>query len=88
MMVTAIDQWHCVVDKNKKKNAVVKLLSMNQSQMALVFCNTKRMTDNLAGRLKKQNISSAAQRGDMDQHTRNRVMKGRQMSFEPATGRN
>ena len=75
LTVDAIDQWHCMVDKNRKTDAVVRLLAVNQPKMALVFCNTKRMVDTLAGRLKKQQISAAALHGDMDQHARNRVMK-------------
>ncbi len=75
LTVDLIDQWHCVVDKNKKTDAVARLLAVHQPKMALVFCNTKRMVDTLAGRLKKQHISTAALHGDMDQHARNRVMK-------------
>ncbi|MEX1308471.1 MAG: DEAD/DEAH box helicase [Eubacteriales bacterium] len=75
LTVNAIDQWHTSVDKSKKTEAIMRLLTVYRPQMALVFCNTKRMVDNLTERLKKHNISVAALHGDMDQHVRNRVMK-------------
>jgi ATP-dependent RNA helicase DeaD len=74
LTVNAIDQWHTMVDRNKKSDAIVRLLAVHRPQMALVFCNTKRMVDTLTERLKQHNITVAALHGDMDQHARNRVM--------------
>jgi len=75
MTVAAIDQWHSIVDRNRKTDGVVRLLAVHKPQMALVFCNTKRMVDTLVERLKSQNVPAAPLHGDMDQHARNRVMK-------------
>ena len=75
LTVNAIDQWHASVDRSKKTESIVRLLAVHKPQMALVFCNTKRMVDSLTDRLKEHNITAAALHGDMDQHARNRVMK-------------
>lgn len=75
LTVKAIDQWHTSVDRSKKTEAIVRLLAVHRPQMALIFCNTKRMVDTLADRLKQHNITTAALHGDMDQHARNRVMR-------------
>ncbi len=75
LTVNAIDQWHTMVDRSKKTEAIVRLLAVHRPQMALVFCNTKRMVDTLTERLKQHHITAAALHGDMDQHARNRVMR-------------
>jgi len=75
LTVESIDQWYCSVQRDKKTDAITKLLSVHKPKMSLVFCNTKRMVDTLVERLKKRGISAVALHGDLNQHARNRVMK-------------
>jgi ATP-dependent RNA helicase DeaD len=75
MTVAKIDQWFCNVPRGKKVEATLRLLTYHKPQLSLIFCNTKRMVDELVDRLKKNDISAVALHGDLNQHQRNRVMK-------------
>lgn len=57
-----------------KSDGLITLLSHYQPAAAVVFCNTKQMTQDLCQHLKKHNISAAALHGDLEQRDRDQVL--------------
>lgn len=53
MTVDSIEQRFYLVDKNKKKSATALLLRYYRPKLAIIFCNTKRMVDELVDFLGK-----------------------------------
>ena len=74
--VATVDQWHVHVKKADKSYAVGALLDYHQPKLTLIFCNTKRMVDELVKTMQKKGIPAAAIHGDLNQNARNRVMSG------------
>ena len=74
--VETVDQWHVHVKKAEKVYAVSTLIEYHEPKLTLIFCNTKRMVDDLVKGLRQKGISAAALHGDMNQNARNRVMDG------------
>jgi ATP-dependent RNA helicase DeaD len=64
------------VKKADKSYAVGALLDYHQPKLTLIFCNTKRMVDELVKTMQKKGIPAAAIHGDLNQNARNRVMSG------------
>ena len=74
--VEKVDQWHVHVKSSQKPDAVHTLLSFHAPKLALIFCNTKRMADELTKKMQEQGVAAAALHGDLNQSARNRVMNG------------
>lgn len=72
--VRKIEQSYCMVPNNKKMDALLELIEKYAPKRAIVFCNTKRMTDKLTKALGEKDISCAALHGDMRQGERTRTM--------------
>ncbi|MCD6512493.1 MAG: DEAD/DEAH box helicase [Thermoplasmata archaeon] len=75
--VTSEKQEHMfyVVSFNEKFSLLVHLLKKNNDGISLIFCATKRMTDNVAKELRKNGIKSGAIHGDMSQKQREEMLK-------------
>ncbi len=74
MTATNIEQSFFEVAKGHKKDALSLLLQYYQPKLSLVFCNTKKMTDELAADLKERGYTAEALHGDMKQEQRTQVM--------------
>jgi len=72
---TNIEHQFVMVRQPNKTEALVRFLDINPNMRGLVFCRTKRDTQNLAEELLKQNYKADALHGDLSQHQRDRVMK-------------
>ena len=57
-------------DSRKKRGALDAILDDSDIDNALIFCNRKRETANLATALSKQGVAAGALHGDMDQYRR------------------
>ncbi len=74
MTVQKIDQQYIELKANNKLEVLSRLIEADQVQLALVFCNTKRRTDELTEQLKARGYAAEALHGDMNQSIRTRVM--------------
>ncbi len=72
--VANIEQSAYMVPHNKKTDALYLLLSYHQPKRALIFCNTKKMVDDLVDRLNDNGYRSVGLHGDMKQNLRTKVM--------------
>ncbi|MDN4502858.1 ATP-dependent RNA helicase DbpA [Alteromonadaceae bacterium BrNp21-10] len=69
-----IEQIFYEVEDSKRDNGVCRLLSHYQPNSAIIFCNTKKETQELADYLATEQFSVLALHGDMEQRERNQVL--------------
>ncbi|MDU9376863.1 ATP-dependent RNA helicase DeaD [Methanocorpusculaceae archaeon Sp1] len=74
LTVPQIEQTYIEIRERDKLEALSRLLDMNNPELALVFCNTKRTVDDLMSRLQARGYFVEALHGDMKQMQRDRVM--------------
>ncbi|MBT8231858.1 MAG: DEAD/DEAH box helicase [Saprospiraceae bacterium] len=72
---TNIDHQFIVVKQSNKSEALKRILDLNANMRGVVFCRTKRDTQELAEELLKRNYKADALHGDLSQAQRDRVMK-------------
>lgn len=72
--VESIQQFYFMVAMGRKTDALKLLLSAYAPEAAMVFCNTKKMVDELTEELVKSGIRAAGLHGDMKQAQRTQVM--------------
>ncbi len=63
------------VSQNLKFSLLVHLLKNEQTNLVMVFCNTRRNTDFVAHNLQKEGIDATAIHGGLTQARRNRIME-------------
>ncbi len=73
--VDTITQYCYQVPQGKKIDAVKLLLSYHKPARSLIFCNTKKMVDELVDNLNDDGYKSIGLHGDMKQNVRNKVMQ-------------
>lgn len=74
LTVPQIEQTYIEVRERDKLEALCRTLDMNNPELALVFCNTKKTVDDLMGSLQARGYFVEALHGDMKQMQRDRVM--------------
>lgn len=72
--VAAIKQAYYRVAKKDKSEALCRLIDYYQPVRSLIFCNTKRMVDEIAGMLKEKGYEAEGLHGDLTQNQRDTVM--------------
>ncbi len=72
--VEAIEQYFYEVPSGRKLDALVLLLSMYEPKLSMIFCNTKRMVDELTEALTAKGFKASGIHGDMKQAARTQVM--------------
>ena len=70
-----IQQYRIEVERGDKTEITARLLEAGSYERAIAFCNTKNMTDRLAGLLKMRGISSEAIHGDIQQRIREKTLE-------------
>ena len=70
-----IEHQYTMVKQADKPEALTRFLDLHQDMRGLIFCRTKRDTQNLAETLLKKNYKVDALHGDLSQMQRDRVMK-------------
>lgn len=75
LTVPNIEQFYYEVRPKKKLEVLCRLLDMYSPKLSVVFCNTKRMADEVAGQLKNRGYFAEGLHGDLKQSQRDRVMK-------------
>lgn len=72
--VELIDQYWFMTAMGRKTDALKLLLAAYSPESAMVFCNTKKMVDELTEELVKSGIRAVGLHGDMKQAQRTQVM--------------
>ena len=75
LTVDGIAQYYCDVPKNMKMGALKNLVDFYDHQRTIIFCNTKRMVDDLADDLQGMGYIANGLHGDMKQAIRTRVIQ-------------
>jgi ATP-dependent RNA helicase DeaD len=74
MTVSTVDQVFYEVDRRFKIELLTRLIDIHDYKLGIIFCNTKRMVDDLVDHLNAQGYSADRLHGDMSQAMRDRVM--------------
>jgi ATP-dependent RNA helicase DeaD len=74
LTVPSIEQYYLEVADTSKLEVLSRLIDSNNIKLGLVFCNTKRMVDELASSLQARGYLAEALHGDMRQNERDKVM--------------
>ena len=69
-----IEQVFYEVERTRKTEALAFLLGQHRPESALVFCNTRRDTQDVASELEKRGFSVLALSGDLEQRDRDEVL--------------
>lgn len=72
--VSTVEQVYYEVDRRFKIELLTRLIDIHDLRLGIVFCNTKRMVDDLVDHLEAQGYSADRLHGDMTQAMRDRVM--------------
>lgn len=70
-----IEQFYVTVDQDRKFDALVRLLEVQDPRQAIVFCRTKRCVDRLTRKLAEKFDSVEAIHGDLAQTKRDHIMR-------------
>ncbi len=83
LTVPTVEQVYYEVDRRFKIELLTRLIDIHDLKLGIIFCNTKRMVDELVDHLNAQGYSADRLHGDMSQAMRDRVMtKFRKSSLE------
>jgi ATP-dependent RNA helicase DeaD len=74
LTVPTVEQEYYEVDRRFKVELLTRLIDLHDLRLGIIFCNTKRMVDELAEHLNAQGYSADRLHGDMTQAMRDRVM--------------
>ena len=74
LTVAKIDQVFYEVKQSLKMELMARLMNLNNYALSVVFCNTKRMTDEVTESLGARGILAEALHGDLSQAQRDKVM--------------
>lgn len=74
LTVPTVMQVYYEVDRNHKIALLTRLIDLDDLKLGIIFCNTKRMVDELVDHLNSQGYSADRLHGDMTQAMRDRVM--------------
>ena len=75
LTVPLIKQYYYEVRRENKKEVTARLLDYYNPKLALIFCNTKKMVDELSEDLKARGYLADGIHGDLSQSQRDRVME-------------
>jgi ATP-dependent RNA helicase DeaD len=70
-----IEQYYHVVEDWERSDAIVRLIDAEEIKRSIVFCRTKKDTDELATTLMAKGYPAKALHGDLDQRQREEVIK-------------
>ena len=74
MTVPTVEQVYYEVDRRYKVELLTRLIDIYDLKLGIIFCNTKRMVDDLVDHLEAQGYMADRLHGDMTQAQRDRVM--------------
>ncbi len=74
MTVNTVEQVVYEVNQGEKVKVLVQLMEYYRPESSMIFCNTKKMVDDLSGLIASKGYSTASIHGDMKQEMRSLVM--------------
>ena len=74
MTVPTVEQVYYEVDRRFKIELLTRLIDIHDLKLGIIFCNTKRMVDDLVDHLEAAGYMADRLHGDMTQNMRDRVM--------------
>ncbi len=74
LTVPTVEQVYYEVDRRFKVELLTRLIDIHDLKLGIIFCNTRRMVDDLVEHLNAQGYSADRLHGDMSQAMRDRVM--------------
>jgi ATP-dependent RNA helicase DeaD len=74
LTVPTVEQIYYEVARDYKIELLTRLIDIHDLKLGIIFCNTKRMVDDLVEHLNTQGYSADRLHGDMNQMQRDRVM--------------
>ena len=74
LTVPSIDQYYYEIRRHDKLKALTRILDLSSPELAIVFCNTRKMVDELNIKLQARGYLSDAIHGGLNQNQRDRVM--------------
>ena len=74
LTVPTVEQVYYEVDRRFKIELLTRLIDLGDLRLGIIFCNTKRMVDELVDHLNALGYSADRLHGDMSQAMRDRVM--------------
>ena len=74
LTVPSIDQYYYEIRRHDKLKALTRILDLSNPELAMVFCNTRKMVDELNIKLQARGYLSDAIHGGLNQNQRDRVM--------------
>lgn len=74
--IPLIKQYYYEVQRQNKAEVTARLLDYYNPKRSLIFCNTKKMVDDLTEELKGRGYFAEGLHGDMSQFQRDKVMNG------------
>ncbi|MGV3538885.1 MAG: DEAD/DEAH box helicase, partial [Rufibacter sp.] len=74
LTVTNIEQIYFEVRSSGKMEVTTRLIDMYNFKVVIIFCNTKRMVDELVSNLQARGYFADGLHGDLNQNQRNNVM--------------
>jgi ATP-dependent RNA helicase DeaD len=74
LTASSIAQYYFTVKNNQKVELMARLLEKHDIKLAIAFCNTKRMVDELVAELHVKGVQAEGLHGDMSQSQRTSVM--------------
>lgn len=74
MTVPTVEQVYYEVDRRFKIELLMRLIDLHDLKLGIIFCNTKRMVDDLVDHLEAAGYQADRLHGDMTQAMRDRVM--------------
>lgn len=76
LTIPLVKQYFYAVRREYKQEVTARLLDYSASKRSLIFCNTKKMVDDLAKNLSERGYQVEGLHGDLTQTQRDRVMNG------------
>lgn len=76
LTIPLVKQYYYEVSRQNKEEVTARLLDYYNPKRSLIFCNTKRMVDELAENLTGRGYFAESLHGDLSQAQRDRVMAG------------
>ncbi|MFA4860641.1 DEAD/DEAH box helicase [Methanoregula sp.] len=76
LTVPQISQSYIEVKDREKLDVLCRLIDLEDPQLAIIFCNTKRRAEELSGKVRARGYRADELHGDMKQSQRDRVMGG------------
>jgi len=74
MTVPTVEQFYYEVDRRYKMELLTRLIDLYDLKLGIIFCNTKRLVDDLVEHLEAAGYQADRLHGDMTQNMRDRVM--------------